>query len=416
MIRRTFLKHSLKYLATWGALFTIPESVVSEIENSLRSLYQRSGSQVDWEHVRQQMLLDPKIAYLNTGTLGACPRPVFQTTLETWKQLEGNPAIRGFRTLLPLAEQTRERAADLLKADTGEIALMQNTTEGLNLVACALQFKPGDEILITNHEHPGGRVGWEYLEKYHQIRITRIDLDHQFLSADEIVEKFRRRITRNTRVLSVAHVLYTTGLKMPIRQLSHLAHEHGLLMVVDGAQVPGMLRVDLKHLACDVYASSSHKWLLAPKGTGLLYIRREVQDQLRPVSLEGGFHAYSGHIGTRNVPALIGHGTAILWHQSLGEDQVEKRVLELSRYCYRRLQAFKRLRFLRPLDPELDSGMVAFSPLDIKNVELARKLEEQHIIVKIVPKLNGIRISTHVYNREKDIDRLVEALHAAGIR
>ncbi len=417
MDRRTFLHQSLRYLATWGALLSIPKSAVQEAEQSLIHLYENHETGIDWADIRKQFMLDSEIAYLNTGTLGACPKTVFETTQKTWERLERNPAVLGFRKFVRLSDQARRRAAEFLGAEPNEVTLVQNTTEGINLIACAVKLRPGDEILSTNHEHPGGRVGWEYLAKYHQVKFVQVDLNDQFLSTEEIVQKFREMITPRTRIISVAHVLFTTGLKMPIQKLAQLAHEHDLLMVVDGAQVPGMLNVDVKALQCDIYASSSHKWLLAPKGTGLLYIARPIQEIIRPIPLESGFSAYTAHTGTRNFPALIGHGTALSWHQILGPERIEARVLELSRYCYRRLQEFKTIRLLRPLHPEIDSGMIAFSaPSGWKNIRLVADLEKQGVIVKVLPLLNGIRISTHVYNNKADINRLVEALHNLGIR
>ncbi len=397
-------------------MLALPAWVTENYARTLQRLYRHSRAQIDGREIRRQTLLDERIVYLNTGTLGACPKHVFEVTQQSWQALERNPAVVGFHDQIRIADEQRRLAAEFLGAGPEEVAFTRNTTEAMNLIAEGMELQPGDEILTTNHEHPGGYVGWEYVCRRRGAQMVRVDLDHQFRTPEEIVALFREKITPRTRVLSVAHVLFTTGLRMPIRQLSRLAHEHGLFLAVDGAQVPGMLQVNVKSLGCDSYASSSHKWLMAPKGSGLLYLRKEVQARVQPLMLAGGFRAYTAQTGTRNFPALIGHGAAIAWQQLLGTNKIEARVLELARYTYRRLQEFSTIRLLRPQNLEQDSGMVAFALSDRKNAELVKALGARGIVVKRVPKMNAIRISTHIYNHEEEIDRLATAMREEGVR
>ncbi|MDQ7062826.1 MAG: aminotransferase class V-fold PLP-dependent enzyme [candidate division KSB1 bacterium] len=416
MNRRAFLNQALKHLAALSAALALPESLTEGHAHALRRHYRYSHGEIDWHAIRRQTLLDEKLVYLNTGTLGACPRHVFEVTQKTWEHLERNPAIVGFRELIHTADEARKQAARFIGADEDEVAFTQNTTEGMNWIAQAVGLHQDDEILTTNHEHPGGVVGWKYVCQQTGARLVRIDLNDQSRTPEEIVALFRDRITPRTRVISVSHVLFSTGLRMPIELLSQLAREHELFLAVDGAQAPGMLRVDVHALGCDSYASSSHKWLMAPKGSGILYLRKAMQKRVVPVALAAGFGAYTANTGTRHFPGLVGHGAAIDWQQILGPERIETRVLALSRYAYERLAAFQSLRMLRPRDVRLDSGMLAFALTDRRNRDFVAAMQKQGIVLKVVPMLNAVRVSTHIYNDERDIDRLIAAMQAEGIR
>lgn len=413
--RRIFLQTFLPGFASFALAFPAAAAAFAELLAPSRALFSTRGEAV-WPLIRRSTLLDPEIAHLNTGTLGACLLPIYNLTEEAWRHLERNPARFGFGEAIAGAEAARERAAAFLGAGKEEVAFTNNTTEGMNLIAQAMPLRRGDVVLTTNHEHPGGYVGWEYFCQRAGAAIERIDLDDQFLSPAEIVDRFARKITPRTRVISVAHVLFSTGLRMPIGEIAALARAHQLFLAVDGAQGPGMLRVDVKALGCDSYASSSHKWLLAPKGSGLLYLRKERQAEIEPMLLAGGFGAYTAHTGTRNFPALAGHGAAIEWQQALGPERIEQRVLALARYVYDKLRPLRTIKLLRPQSDDADSGMLAFSLTAGKNSDLTAALGERGLVVKTVPMLNAIRISTHIYNNEDEIDRLLTAMQELGVK
>lgn len=413
--RRDFLESALKGLGAVAVSVPLAQGVQQAVAEEMQQVSRAAGADL-WALVRRSAMLAPGLVHLNTGSLGACTRTVFQITQEAWRHLERNPVAIGFGEAITLADAARVRAAAFLGARPEEVAFTNNTTEGMNAIAQASGLRPGDEVLTTNHEHPGGQVGWEYICARTGAKLVKIDLDAQHISHDEMVAKFAAHLTARTRAISVAHVLFSSGYRMPIRRLSALAHAHGALMVVDGAQVPGMLAVNVKALGCDCYASSSHKWLLAPKGSGLLYIRRAQQAALRPLLLAGGFGAYTAETGTRNFPSMIGHGAAIDWIQLIGKEIVEARVKQLNAYCRSRLAEFKSIKLLRMHDPDIDSGMLAFDLTDRKNRALATALRKKSIIIKVVPRWNAIRISTHIYNNEQDIDRLVEAMHSEKIK
>ena len=209
----------------------------------------------------------------------------------------------------------------------------------MNAVAQGLSksLRPGDEILTTSHEHPGGSVCWEYLAKTQGVKIIQIPMPAPVSDRAQILRLVSDHITPRTRVCSFSHVETITGLQMPLAEIAAITRPREILLVCDGAQAPGMLRIDVKALGVDTYASSSHKWMLAPKGSGLLYIRKEAQERIQPLVLSTGYNAYTAASGTRNVAQILGHGLTMDFHNAIGRDRVEARCRALSNHLRRRL-------------------------------------------------------------------------------
>ena len=368
-----------------------------------------------WSRVRREFLLTPGLIHLNTGTLGAAPRQVLDAIAGWMYELEGDPASNVFGPMGHRMEDVRARAAQFLGAGLDEIVLTENTTSGMNTVAQGLipNLRPGDEILTTNHEHPGGSVCWEYLTRHHGIKVVRIPMPAPVKDKAQILELVSYHLAPRTRVCSFSHVETITGLTMPLAEIAAITRPREILLVCDGAQAPGMLNVDVKSLGVDTYASSSHKWMLAPKGSGLLYIRKEAQDRVQPLALSTGYQAYTSASGTRNVSGILGHGLAMDFHNAIGRDRIEARCRALSNHLRRRLVEISSLRLLTPTQDELSSGIVTFDLKKGKNQEIYERLHAEHdILVKVVPKpdANALRFSTHIYNREEDLDRVADVL------
>jgi len=231
---------------------------------------------------------------------------------------------------------------------------------------------------------------------------------------DQILSLVRDHITDRTRVCSFSHVSTITGLQMPLAAISAITRPRGILLVADGAQAPGMLSVDVKALGVDTYASSSHKWMLASKGSGLLYIRKEVQDRVRPTFLSYGFAPYTASSGTRNVAQILGHGVAMDFHNHIGKEKVESRCRKLNIMLRDRLIRLKGLSIITPASADLATGIVSVSLDSARNGAVATALKHEGIIVKVIPMpaYNGLRFSTHIYNSEADLDRLTTRLAA----
>ena len=369
---------------------------------------------LDWTSVRKAFSLPEELCYLNNGSLGPSPDIVVQSTVDASRRLERDPVRQEFGTLNSEAEEARAKAAAFLGCSTDELAVTRNTTSGMNMVAQGIDWTAGDRILTTDHEHGGGSVCWEYIAERHGVVIDKVALPVPPDSPGQLLPLFAEKMTPRTRVLSVSHVTYTTGLRLPVAAIAKLAHAAGALMIVDGAQAPGGLPVDVPSLDCDAYATSAHKWLLAPKGTGLLVIRKEAQDRIRPLELHHGYGVYSASVGTRNLPGIIGLGTAIDFLNHLGMARVEAHNLALRRRLFEGLRAMDAIECISPAADDLAAPLVTIHlPDGRSNTELARSLRAQHgVEVKVLSHgpWSGIRMSTHVYNDEEEIDRLLRAL------
>lgn len=359
-------------------------------------------------------LFEPGLKYFQTGSLGATPRPVIDRTLAAWREMEQNPAAWGYGAHEQALETVRAKAAALLGCATDELVLTNCTTEGMNWIAQGLGLERGDHVLTTDQEHPGGRACWDYLVKRHGIVLDVVTLPLDLHDARGIVDRFAAAITPRTKAFSFSHVLSSTGLRMPVADLSALARAHHALSIVDGAQAVGAIRVDVKALGCHAYATSGHKWLLAPKGTGLLYLSADAGDAIRPIALEGGRLAYSASSGVCSLPSVIGMGATIDYVTAIGLDRIEAHNLALRERLAVALRDVRRVRVVSAPAGPLASPMLTFAlPEGVQAPAFhARMRERHHCEIKVVPGqwLNGHRISLHLYNTADEVDTLARVL------
>ena len=359
---------------------------------------------------RGEYLLEEGFTYLNTGTLGPCRRATVDETLKRWEDLESNPIrFYGKNGAEALAEKTRSVAANFLGCNLGEMAVTSSTTTGMNAVAQGLRLKPGDRILTTNHEHGGGLLCWRYFEKYYGAVIDHITLGPEEHDTDTILARIRSGIRSETRLITVSHVFSSTGLRMPIAEISAIAHSKGMLCIVDGAQAAGAVSVNVRELGCDAYATSGHKWLMGPKGTGLLYVAQKAQSVIRPMQFEESYNTYTDGNGVVNLAAILGLATAIEYLESIGIAKVEEHNLTLRNRLYERLSNCKRLKLVSPVPGLLASPMVAgILPENIDKRAFVQMLQNKHRL-SVRPThdqfgFNGIRLSMHIFNTAQDVD------------
>ena len=424
MERRAFVKG---IAAAAAAVPLMPEGAAGLAERLgalNRDLAAARSASARWQRVRREFRLHPGLVHLNCGSIGATPRVVTDALISYLAELEGNPLANTWGGLGNEMEKVRAKGAEFIGAELDEVALTRNTTEGMNHVASGLDLRPGDEVLTTNHEHGGGMVCWQHLARTRGVVVRYIKMPNPVRDAAQILQRVEDHLTPRTRVCSFSHIDTITGLQMPLAAIAALTRPRDILLVCDGAQAPGMIAVDVKVLGVDTYASSSHKWMLAPKGTGLLYIRKEVQDRVRPAFTYSGYGVYSASSGTRNVPQIVAHGVAMEFHNAIGRPHVEARCRQLCGYARQRLAEIPQLALITPSQRELSSGIVSFSLASGRHSTIVAALQKRNIFLKPaqgtyayvedadVPKesYNALRISTHIFNDETDIDRAVEAL------
>lgn len=404
--RRDFLR-----ISTLGilGLSTIPH-VISQVEAKQIEDYSKLSDDKLFSLIRKQMLLTEGLVYLNTGTLGPSPRMVVDKVSEVMHLLESNPSIKNGEFIGDDLEAVRLKMASFINAQLDEVILTRNTTEGISIVCSKLNLKIGDEILTTDNEHGGAETGLDYLARTKQAVIKKIKMPIPVSNKQQILDLVDRHITSRTKVLLLSHVETITGLRLPIEEIAEMVRPRGIFFIVDGAQAAGMINVDVKKIGADVYAGSGHKWILGPKETGFLYIRKEVQDRIDHVFLTGGYGVYTHSSGTRNASTIIGLGAALDWHQAIGKDRIEKRCLSMAKYCYGELEKLDDVKIISTADPELSSGIISVSLKKKQSRDIFMRMLQENITIKLLPKYNAVRFSTHIFNSKVNVDRMINYL------
>lgn len=428
--RRHFLKKLLGSLAATTTLSTYASSSVNAkpISHRYHALDNYKGSktandEIFWNFVKQQFPLIDDLIYMNTGGLGPSPYPVIETIKSYMLNLESLS-----ETGHELIENVHEKAAKFFNCDVDEIAFTRNATEGMNIIARGIPLKKGDEVIMTTHEHPGGAIPWLGVANDKSIRVR---LFEPGATKEENLKIVESNITPQTKVVMISHILCTTGLIFPVKEIAELCHQNGIYVVLDGAQVPGMIPVNFHNLGCDFYTSSGHKWLCGPKGTGILYIRREMLDVWRPTYigaysdeayiLEKQIFKYqraakSIEYGTRNTPLIMGIGAALNFLEAIGMENISARGRALAAHLKEQLSKNEKVKMLTPLDPKLSGSIVTFKILDDKKThgDYVSQIKQQYNI-RIRPVgehgLNALRASLHIFNTFEQVDRLIEAIN-----
>ncbi|WP_165423245.1 aminotransferase class V-fold PLP-dependent enzyme [Ktedonosporobacter rubrisoli] len=376
------------------------------------------------QRIRQEMPATTDSVYLNTGTFGPLPKCVIQAIqnyLE--RELREGRLGKGFENISAAYSDARASIARLLHASENEIALTDNTGEGLNIISYGFDWHKGDEVITTNHEHISALAPLYQIRDRYGIVIRTADLGP---AADRpVVEAIGELITPRTRLISLSHVTWTTGAVLDIQAVGRLGHEKGIPVVIDGAQSAGAVPINVKELEVDFYAIPMQKWLCGPDGTGALYTS---QDALRNVaSTYVGYYSIKHEVdaewalndtaqrfelGGRQTAAVAGQAAALHWLEDfVGHDWLFTRISTLNTYAYNALKDLPGLQMLTPQPGA--SGIIAFLLEGRDDSEVVKQLSQQHnIYIRNIPSTKALRVSTGFYNTEEEIDRLAQALRA----
>jgi selenocysteine lyase/cysteine desulfurase len=358
------------------------------------------------------------LIYLNTGSLGPTPRPVLDRVLEVWRTLELNPVVNSYGegAALASAEAVRAGAAGLIGCPADQLLITNGTTDALNAVAGSVRLTAGDAILTTDQEHHGGLAGWTWRARRDGGRIDHVPVRPRENDAAAIVARFAAAIRPETRIIAVSHVLFSTGLRMPVRELAALARSRGLLCVVDGAQAVGAMPIDVGAINCHAYAASGHKWLMGPKGTGFLFVSPDAAGLIDPVRWEMGRGYVAESSGMGPLPLVAGLGAAIEAAQAAGLAGIERRILALRDSMWHALSAVPGVSMASPPPGPLASGLLSVRlPDGIEARPLLVRMRERFgVVARAIPGewFNGLRFSTHIFNTEAEIDAAVAALRS----
>jgi L-cysteine/cystine lyase len=375
------------------------------------------------QRIRQEMPATTAHLYLNTGTFGPLPNCVSQTMQERiqFELQNGRLGAAAFEAMGKIYDNARSSSARLLNASVDEIALTDNTGEGLNIISHGFKWHEGDEVITTNHEHISLLAPLFQLRDRYGIVIRFADIGPT--AERPVLKAIADLVTPRTRLISISHVTWTTGAVLNVGEVAYMGREWGIPVLIDGAQSAGAIPVDVKALGVDFYAIPMQKWLCGPDGTGALYVRREALDYVSPthvgywsVKHEEGIEwellesAQRFELGGRQTAALAGQAAVLNWlEETVGYKWLFERIASLSRYTYNALKALPGLTLLTPRPGE--SGLVAFKLGDRDVNEVINYLHDKHnIYIRSIPTTNSLRVSTGFYNTEEEIDKLVEAL------
>ncbi|MFB6129892.1 MAG: aminotransferase class V-fold PLP-dependent enzyme [Salinigranum sp.] len=365
------------------------------------------------EELRADIPALEETTYMNTGASGPSPERVVEATERALEDHEyRSPADEGMYTAAFAGfDETRETVAAHLGADPSEIALTQSTTDGINRVACALEWEAGDVVVRTDLEHSAGILPWQRQRRRHGIDVRVVETDRGRIDLDEV-----KAAVDGAKLVVFSSLSWNYGTRLPVSDIVELAHDAGALVLVDAVQSPGQTPVDVEEWGADFVAAAGHKWLLGPWGTGFLYVSDEIAEGVHPGqvgyrSVEDSnaseFHFKSGarrfEIGTTSPAPYAGLRAGIELIEDLGYDAITAHVRELTDYLKAELGEE---RVLSPV--EYESGLVTFAADDPE--ELVERLAEANVQIRSIPYPEAVRASIHVFNTREDVDRLLDVV------
>ncbi len=392
-----------------------------------------SSSRELWPWVRSQPVMDAQLSYLDVATAG----PTFRAALAAEyraREAQSLSAYASGRGGYWANESTRlaTRCAEFFHCTADEVQFTRGAGEALGIVANGLDLANGDEVITTNREHPAALAPWLTLARRRGVVVKQIELPAPLAGPEQALGLFAGAVTERTRVFAFSHVQYADGAVMPVQDLAQFARQRGIFTVVDGAQAPGMLDLNVGELGCDFYAASFHKWMNAPYGTGALIVRREALDRLWPIAprgLDGSPPAPTDALGFADVPSALhklGNNVPAMWpglrgleaafelHQQIGRAKLEARIRELAIYARLRFQKIPKLELLTPARPGLWAGILAFRIGGRAAVDVATVLANARIYVAALRwpgiEAGAVRASFHFTNSHDDVDKLAQAL------
>lgn len=406
--RRRFLKNT-----SLGA-FYLP--ILEKFHSKLRSSHSDEG--IDWEIIRSQFSIIhwDKINF-NSGSAGVMPIPVQDHLIDLMKMMNSMAPYEAWSSWQEVREDSLFRLSQLLNAGQDEIRIVRNTTEALNNIIYSLKLNRGDEIIAARHDYPYALNALENRMLRDGIIIKYVDV---LLPAETrtVIEAYKSLVSSKTKAILVTHISHREGHIFPIKELAEITNIKDIRLLVDGAHSFAHIPVNLKDLGCDFYATSLHKWLNAPHGNGLLYIRKEQTSELHsfpssPLDQKGDIKMYD-HLGTRAFYDEIGISASLDFNNHIGLDLKYDRLMELKAYWTAAVKKNPKVQFHTLLEKQYSGAIVTFSIEGVAADQVLRKLSDDHNIhAKTVSAAwgSGIRITPNIYTNTSELDRLINGIN-----
>jgi selenocysteine lyase/cysteine desulfurase len=376
-----------------------------------------AGDEEFWAKVRGAYSGDPVILNLNNGGVAPAPTAVLEAEIDAIRYSNRLPAYRMWQDLEPKIEDVREKLASMWNADPECIAITRNASESLQIAQFGLDLAPGDEVLTTSQDYPRMITTWQQRERREKIVLRQLDFAVPVKHPDDLVRLYEQAITPRTRVIHVSQVVFMTGQIFPVKEICALARQRGITSIVDGAHAFAHVPFQFSEIDCDYYGASLHKWLSAPVGTGVLYVRKDRIEKhwalmAAPPSMDKNIRKYE-EIGTH--PAAMHNAIlqALEFHEQMGHERKFARMRYLKNRWAERLGQIPGARVLVGLGPEQSGafGTIHFDTLECGKVGEALMSKHNILVTPITaPGFEGIRVSANVYTSTAEIDRFCEAV------
>ena len=384
------------------------------------SATEAAGDESFWFEIQQAFTIDRSVINLNNA--GVSPSPaVVQAAQRRHLDFSNSmpPPVSLWEVLEPQRETVRQRLARTFGADSEEIALVRNASEGLEICQLGFDLRRGDEILTSNQDYPRMITSFEQRSRREGIVLKQFSLPVPAEDDEEIVDLFRRNITPKTKLILVCHMINLTGQILPVKRVVELGRERGIPVIVDGAQSFAHFNFNHADLGCDYFATSLHKWLFAPHGTGMLYVKREkIRDlwplMAAPATLADDIRKFE-EIGTHPAAQNLAIAEALTFHEGIGAQRKAARLRHLRDRWAFRLAQHDRMRLHTSLKPGKACGIANVEIVGVDTRKLTDHLWKRHhiLVTPIVhPEFSGVRISPSVYTTAEEIDRFSEAMES----
>jgi len=380
--------------------------------------------------MKSQFLLNPEITYLNHGSFGACPKPVFEEYQKWQLELEREPVqfitVKGPKLL----KNSREALADFINCHADDVVYVPNPSTAYNIIVKNLKLNVGDEILSTNHEYGAMDRTWNYYCRKSGAKYIQQKISIPLLSKEQFIEEFWKGLTPKTKIVFISQITSPTALIFPAKEICERAKELGLMTIVDGAHVPHHINLDLATLKADIYTGACHKWMLTPKGCSFLYVKKELQNQFDPLIISWGYESdYPSHSqfldyhefnGTRDFSAYLTVPKALEFLAENNWVEKRKQCRQLIRETYLELCDFMHTK---PICTVSDDFLGQMCSIPIKSSDVLKlkatlynKYKIEIPVIKTLLDFEGntnqqfIRVSAQVYNSKEDMQTLKNAL------
>jgi isopenicillin-N epimerase len=378
-----------------------------------------ANNEAYWSLVKRQFPLEDNLIYLNAANVCPASRPVLDRHAEFMRDFQANPSFQNRLKYETMRERLREKIGAMLRVSADEIAITRNTSEGTNIIVKGVDLKPGDEVIITDHNHPSNNDSWKVRAQREGFTVVTLPVRVPAASRDELIAQVEKAVTPRTKVIAITHVTSTTGIMYPAREIAAIARKHGIWMHLDGAQTFAGLDVNLKEIACDSYSASAHKWLMGPLEAGILFVRADRVAQVWPSIVTAG---WTDHLkgarklevyGQRDDPRIVALEAAIDFVSLIGVRTIESRARMLATSLKEQISQIGGVKLKTNLEPELSGGVVKCDINRVPTKQAYDALWNQHrisIAMTASGDSQGLRFSPHIYNSRDDINQAVAAL------